>query len=110
MAKDHHDWQISAPRWALISALSAAALAITFLAGRLTDARSREQQRIDAALADVPSRYQSRLAERVAVLETETHELRLSMNALSGQMQDQAKATGELTIQLRILNTELKRR
>ena len=109
-ASDSPDWKRAAPRWTLVSVIGVAFLVIAFLGGRLSDERTREQHRIDAALADVPTRYQSRLAERVAVLETETHELRESMNKLGQQLQSQAQATNELTMQIRILTAELQKR
>lgn len=105
---NHHDWKVAAPRWLLLLLLAGAVLAATFLAGQVSSARTREQQRVEAALADVPSRYQARLAERVAVVESETTELRASIQQLAAEMKGQSQATMELTARIRELTAELR--
>lgn len=66
---DGHEWQTYAPKWLLVTCVGV----LVFVAGAMfTEVRyykDREKARLDAAIADVPSKYQARLSERVASLE-----------------------------------------
>ena len=62
---------------------------------------SKDQQRLEAAINDAPSKYQARLSERVAIVETETSGLKRAVEANTAQ-------TARLTVQVELLAAAIK--
>jgi len=106
--KDESEILKGAPRWVLATLVLALFMAVTYLSGKLDLSTTREQERLAAAVADAPSKYQARLSERVAVVESDTRQLRASMVELTSQIKEQNKSMQDLTVQMKLLTTELK--
>jgi len=104
------DWQRAAPRWFLLLLVAILLVASGWMFSEIRGGTSREQARLEAAIADAPSKYQARLSERVAVVEAQAATLNSSISALTVQLDRQAQATTDLTVQLRVLNAEIKAR
>lgn len=113
---DHHrratdgeiEWRKAIPRWGLLMALAVLLVASGWLFSRLDQSTAREQARIEQALADAPTKYQARLSERLAVVESQTTALSASIAQLAAQIDQQSRATNALTVELRVLNSEIK--
>jgi hypothetical protein len=96
------DWRKTAPRWFLVMSLTLMAALCGILFGRTRAFESKEEQRIEAALTDAPTKYQARLSERVAVVEAQTASLDRNITSLTVEVK-------ELTTQVRLLTAELKK-
>lgn len=109
MKEEESDWQKVAPRWALLCALAVCFVGLGALGSLVMAGKTEREQRVEDALKDTPTRYQARLSERVAILETQTQTLSSAVTELNDQLHTQITATNELTIQMRLLTAELKK-
>lgn len=91
-----------APQSLLVIALFGMTALLGGLANEVRSGMSKEQQRLEAAINDAPSKYQARLSERVAVVETETAGLKRAVEANTSQ-------TAKLTVQVELLTAEIRR-
>lgn len=103
------DWQKSAPRWLLVSAIAICLVGLGALGSMVMAGKTEREQRVEDALKDTPTRYQARLSERVAILETQTQNLSVAVTELNAKLDTQTAATNELTIQMRLLTAEIKK-
>ena len=106
---EESDPQKATPKWFLWILIACLLPVLGFFVGRYIEFQTKDQQRIEAALADTPSKYGARLAERVAFLEAQVTQLGKAVNELSDDTKKQSAATNALTFELKTLNEELKR-
>jgi hypothetical protein len=107
--EDNLDWKTVAPRWFVLSCVFGLSTLAGGLFVKVQDLLNKDQQRLEAAIADAPSKYQARLSERVAIVEADQALLRRSVDALTAEVKTQNAASGELTTQLRLLTAEVRR-
>lgn len=104
---DAQDWKQTAPRWFLLLLIAAGLVFLGFLVASLETNKAREQQRLEAAILDAPTKYQARLSERVAVVEAQTQQLSKAVGDLTAEVKQQNQASMALTIELKALNAVL---
>jgi hypothetical protein len=107
--EDQLDWKTVAPRWLLLVTIATLCTLAGGLFALFLGSQSKDQQRLEAAIADQPTKYQARLSERVAVVEQDQALLRKSVEALTVEVKAQNAASVELTKQLWLLTTEMRR-
>lgn len=107
--EDKLDWKTAAPRWLLLVALMVSMGVIGRLSSRLDGSTAREQARLEAAIADSPTKYQARLSERVAVVEEQYASLRKSMDGFTVELKNGSAATSTLTTEMKLLNAAVER-
>jgi hypothetical protein len=108
-SSDAHDWKKAAPRWFLLAVIVVGAALLGALYQERNGYQAREQQRLENALLDAPTKYQARLSERVAVVEHQNEVLSKAVTDLTIQVREQVKASLELTYQMERLTAELKK-
>lgn len=89
------DWKLVAPRWFLLLMLMGAA---GYIGTQYTERRYLEQ-----AMADGPSKYQARQAERLAALETQVANLTRAVEESNRKDEDRTKVMTRLATQVEAL-------
>lgn len=106
---DMQDWKQTAPRWFLLLLIASGLVLLGFLIATLETSKAKEQQRLEAAILDAPTKYQSRQSERLAVVEAQTQQLSKAVDALTAEVKHQNQASNELTVELRSLTAVLSK-
>jgi len=106
-AEDGGDWRTVAPRWVLLTVIMALFSVVGALGALVASAKSEHDQRVEDAIKDTPSKYQSRLAERQAVSEIKIATLEANYLRLTIALEKQTEATNLQTVQLERLNNRL---
>src|SRR5687768_12661417 len=89
------DWKQGAPRWFLILMLMGAA--------GLLGTQYTERRYLESALADGPSKYQARQAERLAALETKVENLAQAVEESNRTDRERIAVLTRLTTQVEAL-------
>jgi uncharacterized coiled-coil protein SlyX len=103
------DWKTVAPRWLLLAIILLGSVALGVLLTKVVDSASNDQRRLESAIADVPSKYQARLSERVATNEAQIAAQDRAIASLIAETKKQAEATSELATQIKLLTQEIRR-
>ena len=107
--EDSLNWKVRAPRWVLLTALLIAATLCGALAEKIHEFETKDQARLEAAIADVPSKYQARVSERLAAVEAQQTAQERALADQTNQQRALAAAMAENTTQLRLLTAEVRR-
>ena len=93
-----------APRWMIVGFLGFLLTATGALFAMVVSDKTDRQKRVEEALKDVPSKYQSQVAERVTVTEIKIAVLEAQMLRFTEAMERQTEATIKLTAEVQQLN------
>jgi hypothetical protein len=98
--EDNLDFWQRARRWQLKGALLVAIALLGFLFGKLATYQTKEDERVQAAILDAPSKYQIRLSERVADIEGRQRAHEASDAAQAAAVTSLGKVVNDLAVQV----------
>jgi hypothetical protein len=105
-------WQ-RAPRWALRIFAVALMAALAFYFGKVSELQSKEEARIQAALADAPTKTQVAMLQRIADIEAVNRsreqtdrETRATLTKMSDSVGQLAVQVGRLAVQVELMRKE----
>ena len=107
--EDSLDWWTRAPRWLLRALALSLIAALGFVVGQNNSLHNREQQRLDAAILDAPTKYQERLSQRVAQIEGALAAQQRSDERLKQQIDKQNETLVDLSKQITRLSVLIER-
>lgn len=105
------DWKHVAPRWVIVSIATMMTAAVLVMGSMLLSEKNEEFKAVKQAQRDAPTIYQTRLAERVTVLEVEVDVIKAQNLRYNISMEKLTESMSRMATQLEVMNDrEMKRR